>query len=161
MYLQIPSTSRINITKVRNKLRFLDSVCTFQKNYETFFSNISKKNKYWKSFTGVPVTYKLITLGNCFNISIKLKFQIRTDRLMTLLPIPDDCVALDELPPSECPKGVLMELLGSLQHPYIYPVLDLGFLSTGGLNFACLVMPFNLRGSLKDLIYMVSISHKQ
>lgn len=74
---------------------------------------------------------------------------------MTLLPIPDDCVALDELPPSECPKGVLMELLGSLQHPYIYPVLDLGFLSTGGVHYACLVMPFNLRGSLKDLIYMV------
>lgn len=46
---------------------------------------------------------------------------------MTLLPIPPDCVALEELPPSECPKGVLMELLGSLQHPYIYPVLDLGF----------------------------------
>lgn len=74
---------------------------------------------------------------------------------MTLLPIPADCVALDELPPSECPKGVMMELLGSLQHPYIYPVLDLGFMSTGGANYACLVMPFNLRGSLKDLIHKV------
>lgn len=74
---------------------------------------------------------------------------------MTLLPIPSDCVALEELPPSECPKGVLMELLGSLQHPYIYPVLDLGFLYANSTNYACLVMPFNLRGSLKDLIYKV------
>ncbi|XP_037039855.1 uncharacterized protein LOC119076930 isoform X3 [Bradysia coprophila] len=78
---------------------------------------------------------------------------VRTDRLMTLLPIPPDCVALEELPPSECPKGVLMELLGSLQHPYVYPVLDLGFLYANSTNYACLVMPFNLRGSLKDLIY--------
>lgn len=75
---------------------------------------------------------------------------------MTLLPIPPDCVALEELPPSECPKGVLMELLGSLQHPYIYPVLDLGFLYANSTNYACLVMPFNLRGSLKDLIYKVN-----
>lgn len=75
---------------------------------------------------------------------------------MTLLPIPTDCVALEELPPSECPKGVLMELLGSLQHPYIYPVLDLGFLSSNLTHYACLVMPFNLRGSLKDLIYKVN-----
>lgn len=48
-----------------------------------------------------------------------------------------------------------MELLGSLQHPYIYPVLDLGFLYANSTNYACLVMPFNLRGSLKDLIYKV------
>ncbi|XP_055643448.1 uncharacterized protein LOC129779778 isoform X3 [Toxorhynchites rutilus septentrionalis] len=78
---------------------------------------------------------------------------IRTDRLMTLLPLPPDCVALEELPPSECPQGVLMELFGSLQHPYIYPVLDLGFFPTESNHYACLVMPFNQRGSLKDLIY--------
>nr|XP_029727302.1 uncharacterized protein LOC109423925 isoform X2 [Aedes albopictus] len=78
---------------------------------------------------------------------------IRTDRLMTLLPLPPDCIALEELPPSECPQGILMELLGSLQHPYIYPVLDLGFYPTESHHYACLVMPFNQRGSLKDLIY--------
>ncbi|XP_053692329.1 uncharacterized protein LOC128740788 [Sabethes cyaneus] len=78
---------------------------------------------------------------------------VRTDRLMTLLPLPSDCIALEELPPSECPQGVLMELLGSLQHPYIYPVLDLGFFPTDTHQYACLVMPFNARGSLKDLIY--------
>ncbi|XP_055916099.1 slowpoke-binding protein isoform X2 [Eupeodes corollae] len=79
--------------------------------------------------------------------------SVRTDRLMTLLPLPPDCVALDELPPCESPKGILMELLGSLHHPYIYPVLDLGFLRTSSINYACLVTPFNSRGSLKDLIY--------
>uniref|UniRef100_A0A1B0CV79 Uncharacterized protein n=2 Tax=Lutzomyia longipalpis TaxID=7200 RepID=A0A1B0CV79_LUTLO len=79
--------------------------------------------------------------------------SVRTDRLMTLLPIPPDCVALEELPPSQCLKGVFMELLGSLQHPYIYPVLDLGFVNFESRNYACLVTPFNPRGSLKDLIY--------
>uniref|UniRef100_A0A336KBP1 CSON006281 protein n=1 Tax=Culicoides sonorensis TaxID=179676 RepID=A0A336KBP1_CULSO len=77
----------------------------------------------------------------------------RTDRLMTLITIPPDSIALEELPSSECPKGALMELLGSLQHPYIYPILDLGFLNTDTHHYACLVMPFNPRGSLKDLIY--------
>ncbi|CAO1301121.1 unnamed protein product [Diamesa serratosioi] len=78
---------------------------------------------------------------------------IKTDRLMTLLPLPPDCVALEELPNSECPQNILMELLGSLQHPYIYPILDLGFFHTETHHYACLVMPFNSRGSLKDLIY--------
>ena len=77
---------------------------------------------------------------------------------MTLLSIPPDCVALEELPLSEdgeSTKSVLMELLGSLQHPYIYPILDLGFLHTETSHYACLVMPFNPRGSLKDLIFKV------
>lgn len=89
-----------------------------------------------------------------------LLFQTRADRLMTLLSIPPDCVALEELPSLECPKGVLMELLGSLQHPYIYPILDLGFTLIAEVphNYACIVMPFNQRGSLKDLIYKVSQS---
>lgn len=86
---------------------------------------------------------------------------IRTDRLMTLVQLPSNCVALEELQPSESPKGVLMELLGSLQHPYIYPVLDLGFFYSNQRQCACLVMPFNSRGSLKDLIYKVNILMKQ
>jgi serine/threonine protein kinase len=81
-------------------------------------------------------------------------FQIKTDRLMTLLPLPPHCVALEELPNSEC-QSVLKELLSSLQHPYIYPILDLGFFHTESHHYACLVMPFNPRGSLKDLIYKV------
>lgn len=79
--------------------------------------------------------------------------SVRTDRLMSLVPLPPDCVALEELPSSECPKEALMEILGSLQHPYIYPVLDLGFLSFNSQSYISLVMPFNPRGSLKDLIY--------
>lgn len=82
---------------------------------------------------------------------------VRTDRLMTLIPLPADCVALEELSPSDSPKGVLMELLGSLQHPYIYPVLDLGVFYSNQIHYACLVMPFNARGSLKDLIYKVNL----
>lgn len=80
---------------------------------------------------------------------------VRTDRLMTLIQLPADCIALEEMPPSECPKGALMELLASLQHPYIYPVLDLGFFYAEQTHYACLVTPFNARGSLKDLIYKV------
>ncbi|XP_023031240.1 slowpoke-binding protein isoform X6 [Drosophila willistoni] len=79
--------------------------------------------------------------------------SVRTDRLMTLLSLPPDCVAFEDLPPSESARDILMELLGSLHHPYIYPVLDLGFLRNSSNNFACLVTPFNSRGSLKDLIY--------
>lgn len=75
---------------------------------------------------------------------------------MTLLPLPPNSVALEELPNAECPQGILMELLGSLQHPYIYPILDLGFFHAEPHHYACLVMPFNPRGSLKDLIYKVS-----
>lgn len=76
---------------------------------------------------------------------------------MTLLPLPRDCIALDELPATsiESPKEVLMELLSSLHHPYIYPTLDLGFVQSDSINYACLVTPFNPRGSLKDLIYKV------
>ncbi|XP_075152268.1 slowpoke binding protein isoform X1 [Haematobia irritans] len=79
--------------------------------------------------------------------------SVRTDRLMTMLTLPPDCVAFEDLAPNETPKNILMELLGSLHHPYIYPVLDLGFLHISSGNFACLVTPFNSRGSLKDLIY--------
>lgn len=80
---------------------------------------------------------------------------VRTDRLMSLLPVPLDCVALEEMSPSECPKTILVELLASLQHPYIYPVLDLGFFSTNQTHYACPITPLNSRGSLKDLIFKV------
>ncbi|KAH8412132.1 hypothetical protein KR009_000020, partial [Drosophila setifemur] len=79
--------------------------------------------------------------------------SVRTDRLLTLLPLPPDCVAFEDLPPNESATDILMELLGSLHHPYIYPVLDLGFLRNSSHNYACLVTPFNSRGSLKDLIF--------
>lgn len=81
---------------------------------------------------------------------------VRTNRLMTWIPLSADCVALEELSPFNSAKDVMMELLGSLQHPYIYPVLDLGIFLSNQSHCACLVMPINARGSLKDYIYKVS-----
>ena len=83
-------------------------------------------------------------------------FQVKTDRLMTLLPVSPDCPALEELPSSECPQSVLKDLLSQLNHPYIYPILDLDFHQSPSQHYACLVMPFNPKGSLKDLIHKVS-----
>lgn len=81
--------------------------------------------------------------------------RVRTNRLMTWIPLPANCVALEELTPFNSPKEVLMELLGSLQHPYVYPVLDLGIFYSNQTNGACLVMPINERGTLKDYIHKV------
>lgn len=80
---------------------------------------------------------------------------VQTDRLMTWIQLPDDCVAVEDLSRFNSPKSVLMELLCSLQHPYVYPVLDLGIFYSNPSHCACLVMPINLRGSLKDYIYKV------
>lgn len=80
---------------------------------------------------------------------------VRTNRLMTSFPLSPDCVALEELSSVNSAKDVLMELLGSLQHPYIYPVLDLGIFLSNQHHCACVVMPINARGSLKDYIYKV------
>lgn len=59
---------------------------------------------------------------------------------------------------SKCPieqgersKILIMELFRALHHPYIYPVLDLELCNGHALT----VLPFNARGSLKDLIYKV------
>ncbi|XP_037041972.1 slowpoke-binding protein-like [Bradysia coprophila] len=78
---------------------------------------------------------------------------IQTHRLMTWIPLPANCVALEDLSTFNSPKSVLMELLCSLQHPYVYPVLDLGIFYSNPSHCACLVMPINVRGSLKDYIY--------
>ncbi|KAG5675994.1 hypothetical protein PVAND_005850 [Polypedilum vanderplanki] len=60
---------------------------------------------------------------------------IKTDRLMTLIPLPPNCV---------CLRGTAIIRM-STRH--------LGFHNTETQHFACLVTPFNPRGSLKDLIY--------
>ncbi|XP_037033772.1 slowpoke-binding protein-like [Bradysia coprophila] len=72
---------------------------------------------------------------------------------MTWIPLPADCAAVEDLSIFNSPKSVLMELLCSLQHPYVYPVLDLGIFFSSPSHCACLVMPINSRGSLKDFIY--------
>ncbi|KAJ2940395.1 hypothetical protein O0L34_g74 [Tuta absoluta] len=71
--------------------------------------------------------------------------SIKTDRLLTLMPLTNKC------PIDTCDRsrGLILELFRALHHPYIYPVLDLELTSGHALT----VMPFNARGSLKDLIY--------
>lgn len=79
---------------------------------------------------------------------------MRTNRLMSMLHLPADCTALEDLSPSDSPRTILMDVLGTLKHPYIYPVLDVGFLNTTTTHtYITLVMPSNAKGSLKDLIY--------
>ncbi|XP_053610913.1 slowpoke-binding protein isoform X2 [Plodia interpunctella] len=71
--------------------------------------------------------------------------SIKTDRLLTLMPLTNKC----PVEPSERSRGLIMELFRALHHPYICPVLDLELCS----GHALAVLPFNARGSLKDLIY--------
>ena len=79
--------------------------------------------------------------------------SVKTERLLTLVPLSPNC-------PIECnpsTRGTILELFLALQHPYIYPVLDLDFRDVSGQTYVILVLPFNNKGSLKDLIYKVSI----
>lgn len=67
------------------------------------------------------------------------------------ISVPFLCVCQDT-------RDIIIELFQSLQHPYIYPVLDFQFTESDnaldeGETHAVLVMPFNTEGSLKDLIY--------
>lgn len=78
--------------------------------------------------------------------------SVKTERLLTIVPKGQYC-------PIDCnqdTREIILELFRTLQHPYIYPVLDLEFTETLQDTFAVLVMPFNSKGSLKDLIYRSS-----
>ncbi|KAL1464581.1 hypothetical protein WDU94_004212 [Cyamophila willieti] len=77
--------------------------------------------------------------------------SVKTERLLTLTPRSIQCVINND---SETRKSI-MDLFLALQHPYIYPVLDLEFVEDAGRDRAynILVIPFNSKGSLKDLIY--------
>ncbi|XP_044737833.1 slowpoke-binding protein isoform X2 [Chrysoperla carnea] len=78
--------------------------------------------------------------------------SVKTERLLTLVPKGQCC-------PIDCnqdTREIILELFRTLQHPYIYPVLDLEFTETADDIYAVLVMPFNSKGSLKDLIYRSS-----
>ncbi|XP_021933496.1 slowpoke-binding protein isoform X2 [Zootermopsis nevadensis] len=75
--------------------------------------------------------------------------SMKTERLLTLVPLSPNCAI-------ECnanTRSTILELFLALQHPYIYPVLDLDFRDVSGQTYVILVLPFNNRGSLKDLIY--------
>jgi PX domain-containing protein kinase-like protein len=77
--------------------------------------------------------------------------SMKTERLLTLVPLSSNCAI--ECNPST--RGTILELFLALQHPYIYPVLDLDFRDVSGQTYVVLVLPFNSKGSLKDLIYKV------
>lgn len=79
--------------------------------------------------------------------------SLKTDRLLTLVPLNRNC------PLSVCPstKDILNNLFLALQHPYICPVFHVDFLEYEDQTYIVLVQPIN-QGSLKDLIYGVSIS---
>ncbi|XP_046688905.1 slowpoke-binding protein [Homalodisca vitripennis] len=80
--------------------------------------------------------------------------SIKTERLLTLVPKSLNC-------PIKCDaetRQVILDLFLALQHPYIYPILDLEFREGAQVSqtFIVLVLPFNTKGSLKDLIYKSS-----
>uniref|UniRef100_A0A1B6DUY8 Protein kinase domain-containing protein n=1 Tax=Clastoptera arizonana TaxID=38151 RepID=A0A1B6DUY8_9HEMI len=77
--------------------------------------------------------------------------SVKTERLLTLVPKSVNC-------PIQCDsetRNSILDLFLALQHPYIYPILDLEFreAASGSQIFVVLVLPFNNKGSLKDLIY--------
>ncbi|XP_047535213.1 slowpoke-binding protein isoform X1 [Vanessa atalanta] len=71
--------------------------------------------------------------------------SIKADRLLILTPLSSKC----PIEQNEHSRGLIMELFRALHHPYIYPVLDLELCN----GHALAVLPYNSRGSLKDLIY--------
>ncbi|XP_068618082.1 slowpoke-binding protein [Battus philenor] len=71
--------------------------------------------------------------------------SIKTDRLLSLVPLTSKC----PIEASERSRALIVELFRALHHPYIYPVLDMQLCSGHALT----ILPFNHRGSLKDLIY--------
>ncbi|XP_038222490.1 slowpoke-binding protein isoform X2 [Zerene cesonia] len=71
--------------------------------------------------------------------------SIKTERLLTLVPLTNKC----PIEPNDRTQSLIMELFRALHHPYIYPVLDLEMCN----GHALAVLPFNSKGSLKDLLY--------
>ncbi|XP_050436572.1 slowpoke-binding protein-like isoform X2 [Adelges cooleyi] len=78
--------------------------------------------------------------------------SVKTERLLTLVPKNPKSVL--ECTPDT--RQTILDLFLTLQHPYIYPVLDVEFVQGATdqeTTFITLVLPFNSKGSLKDLIY--------
>eukprot|EP00102_Acyrthosiphon_pisum_P021391 XP_016658601.1 PREDICTED: slowpoke-binding protein [Acyrthosiphon pisum] len=78
--------------------------------------------------------------------------SVKTERLLTLVPKNPKSVL--ECTPDT--RRTILDLFLTLQHPYIYPVLDVEFVEGATdpeTTFITLVLPFNSKGSLKDLIY--------
>jgi len=97
-----------------------------------------------------------------FTIRDKL---LKTERLLTIIPLSGSPSYGCEVTTSDADatRNALVDLFAALQHPYIYPILDVEFVY-GSLASAAVfsddvkpvlvtVFPFNTKGSLKDLIY--------
>lgn len=56
-------------------------------------------------------------------------------------------------------RQVLLELFLAIQHPYIYPVLDIDRKVIMEQEYVVAVIPFNEEGTLKDIIYQVNTVH--
>lgn len=74
---------------------------------------------------------------------------LKTDRMMTMVPYNDYA----PMGLNGSTKKILSELFLALQHPYIYPILDVDFKTMAEETFVIIIFPFNCHGSLKDLIY--------
>lgn len=84
--------------------------------------------------------------------------SVKTERLLTLVPKNPKSVL--ECTPDT--RRTILDLFLTLQHPYIYPVLDVEFVEGATdpeTTFITLVLPFNSKGSLKDLIYKVFLCY--
>ena len=78
--------------------------------------------------------------------------QVKTERLLTLVPSSDN----SPIKLNSAIREVLSELFIALQHPYIHPVLKCDFTSVDNTDYIITILPYNSKGSLKDLIYRVS-----
>lgn len=73
----------------------------------------------------------------------------KTERLMTMTPIVETC----PIKYTSQARQVLLELFLIIQHPYIYPVLDIDRKIIMDQEYVIAVLPFNNEGTLKDMIY--------
>jgi PX domain-containing protein kinase-like protein len=73
----------------------------------------------------------------------------KTERLLTMTPVSETC----PIKYSSQARQVLLELFLAIQHPYIYPVLDIDRKIIMDQEYVIAVTPFNEEGTLKDIIY--------
>ena len=98
--------------------------------------------------------------------------SLKTERLLSVVPLSSgssgthhgcDISSSD----ADTTRTALVDLFTALQHPYIYPILDVDFVygmtastyDDSARPALISVFPFNSKGSLKDLIYRVSGDH--
>ncbi|EEB11577.1 Slowpoke-binding protein, putative [Pediculus humanus corporis] len=75
--------------------------------------------------------------------------SVKTERLLSVVPKTVKC-------PIRCDsesRSVILDLFLALQHPYIYPILDINFRDVGDNCYIFTTLPLNDKGSLKDFIY--------